>query len=288
MKIPYFTALIFFLAVVTGFSQTNFSQGEELFLWNRTAEAAVYLERAVAEDPGNARAFLYLGISYEHLNRPDDAIAVYQRILDQAGELTVYVANNLGNVHFSRGNSREAERYYTRAIEADSSFPSAWLGRANTRLKTFSLETAANDYEQYLSLEPDSPQGDEIQRLIELIRAELAAMGPPITESAIAEFAVTEFAIVEFGVAESAITGPAVTESAVVEFAVAESAIAQPAVTESAVAQPAIVEFTVTQPAVVEFTVTESAVAQPAIVESAVAEQTHLLPDEIDEEADYE
>jgi tetratricopeptide (TPR) repeat protein len=120
-------------------------------------------------------AFLYLGIVYEQLGRLDEAVAVYRKILPRAGAETARVAYNLGNAYYSKGNAVFAEQYYTQAIEADGAFASAWLNRANTRVKTGSLRESLSDYETYLSLEPRSPKRPEIERLAAFIREEFAA-----------------------------------------------------------------------------------------------------------------
>ena len=142
---------------------------------NQPSQAAPLLESAIAEDSANARAHLYLGIVYEQLGRMDEAIAVYRRILPSAGNLSANVANNLGNVYFQRGNNDEAERFYSQAIGFNSSFSSAYLGRANTRIKAGNLQNAITDYERYISLEPSSSQRANIERLVNLIRTEAAA-----------------------------------------------------------------------------------------------------------------
>ena len=142
---------------------------------NQPAQAAPFLESALGEDPANAVTYLYLGIVYEQLGRMDEAIAVYRRILPSAGNLSANVANNLGNVYFQRGNTDEAERFYSQAIGFNSSFPGAYLGRANTRIKAGNLQNAISDYEQYLRLDPASSQRANIERLISLIRTEAAA-----------------------------------------------------------------------------------------------------------------
>ena len=142
---------------------------------NQPAQAAVFLESAIADDPSRVVTYLYLGIVYEQLNRTDEAIAVYRRILPSAGNLSANVANNLGNVYFQRGNMQEAERFFTQAIGFDPVFSKSYLGRANTRVKDGNLQNAVADYEQYLTLEPLSSQRANIEQLLSLLRSEAAA-----------------------------------------------------------------------------------------------------------------
>jgi tetratricopeptide (TPR) repeat protein len=170
-KIPVF---LWLSIAVFCYGQSNFTRGEELLMQNKPAEAVGFLERAVSEDPAHVQANLYLGIVYEQLGRAEQAITVYRRILPSAGNLSANVANNLGNVYFQRGNTEDAERYYTEAIGYNSVFSRAYLGRANTRIKAGNLMNAVTDYEQYLILEPSSAQRANIERLIALIRQEAA------------------------------------------------------------------------------------------------------------------
>jgi tetratricopeptide (TPR) repeat protein len=157
------------------FAQNNFSQGEELFMQNKPLEAVSFLEAAAAEDPAHVRAFLYLGMAYLQLERLDEAIAVYQKILPRGGDETARIAYNIGNAYYAKGNAGFAVRYYTQAIETDPAYASAYLNRANTRVRTGDLKEAVSDYEAYLSIEPRSSQRPQIERLIAFIREEFAA-----------------------------------------------------------------------------------------------------------------
>ena len=166
---------ILLLLAVFCFGQANFTRGEQLLMQNQPGLALAFLENAVRDDSANVKAWIYLGIVYEQLNRYDEAIAIYRRILPSAGSFSANVANNLGNVYFHRGNTEEAERFYTQAISYDLVFSYAYLGRANTRIKAGNLQNAISDYEQYLTLDPRSSQRGNIERLIGLIRTEMAA-----------------------------------------------------------------------------------------------------------------
>lgn len=158
------------------YGQSSFTQGEELFLRNKPQDALVFLESAVAENPGNIRAFLYLGIAYQQLNRLDEAIVLYRQILPQAGPDTALIAYNLGNVYYTKGNITLAEEFYTQALEANPAYASAYLNRGNARLTRQALQDAIYDYEAYLNFEPGSAQRSRIEQLISVIRSEFAAI----------------------------------------------------------------------------------------------------------------
>jgi tetratricopeptide (TPR) repeat protein len=154
------------------FSQNSFSRGEEFFLANRPQEALPLLEAAFAEDPAHVKAALYLGTVYIQLNRNDEAIAVFRKILPRSGNQSALVAFNLGNVYFIKGESVFAEQFYTQAVQADPAYAPAWLNRANARIKNGDLRGAIPDYEQYLVLEPRSPKRAQIESLIQFIHNE--------------------------------------------------------------------------------------------------------------------
>jgi tetratricopeptide (TPR) repeat protein len=165
----------FFLGLGVLFGQNSFVRGEELFINNKPQEAVTLLEAAIAEDPANVRASLYLGLVYQQLNRLDEAIVVYRHVLPRAGQDSALIAYNLGNAYYSKGNPQTAEEYYSRALESDPVHASSYLNRANSRIKLGFLREAIADYELYLSLEPLSPKRPRIEELVSFIHAEFAA-----------------------------------------------------------------------------------------------------------------
>lgn len=175
MNKRFFLIVCFFVLGIFLFAQNSFVKGEEFFLQNKPTEALPYLEKAVLEDPAHVQASLYLGIAYQQLEKFDEAIAVYRKILPRGGNHSALISYNIGNVYFSRGNAAFAEQYYTQAISADPVFASAYLNRANTRVKNGSLQDSILDYQQYLSLEPHSPKRNQIESLITFIKDEAAA-----------------------------------------------------------------------------------------------------------------
>lgn len=170
--------LVFFIlsiaTVAAVYPQTPFSRGEELFMQDKPQEALEFLEKTIASDSAHVKAFLYLGIVYQQLDRLDDAIAVYERILPRAGAETARIAYNLGNAYFANGDFDQARKQYTLAIKADQAFSSAYLNRANTLVRSGELEEALYDYETYLSLEPESPKREEAEALMAFILEEFA------------------------------------------------------------------------------------------------------------------
>jgi tetratricopeptide (TPR) repeat protein len=133
------------------------------------------LETAAGEDPANLKASLYLAMAYLQLNRIDEAIAVYLKILPRGGAETSQIAFNLGNAYYTKGNTAQAVQYYTEAIEANPSNASAYLNRANTKVSNGTPREAVHDYEFYLTLEPRSAKRPQVEALISFINEEYAA-----------------------------------------------------------------------------------------------------------------
>jgi tetratricopeptide (TPR) repeat protein len=175
LKTLYLGMGLLWLSLFPVFAQRDFSRGEELFLQNKPQEALVFLEAAAAEEPGNSQAALYLGIAYEQLNRPDEALAVYLHYLSLGTADTARVSFNAGNLYYAQGDDEAAERYYTQAISAAPGLGPAYLNRANTRIRRGKPNEALPDYEQFLRLVPDSPKRSQIEQLTAFIRAEFAA-----------------------------------------------------------------------------------------------------------------
>jgi tetratricopeptide (TPR) repeat protein len=162
-------------AVQGGVPGADFTQGEALFVRNKPQEALPYLEKAFVANQDYLEGALYLAMCYEQLDKLDEAAAIYRKILPQGGEKTAMAACNLGNVYFKKGSNSLAEQFYTQAIRADPSYASAWLNRANVRVKTGSLREAVADYQRYLSLAPNSPKRPQVEKLVGLIQEEFAA-----------------------------------------------------------------------------------------------------------------
>jgi tetratricopeptide (TPR) repeat protein len=175
MRLYTLTAFLLALYIPSVEAQTNFTRGETLFMNGKPQEAAPFLEKAVSEDASNVKAFIYLGMIYEQLGQTEEAIAAYLKILPHAADETACIAYNLGNVYYRMGNVPQAEQYYTRAIEADASFSSAYLNRANSRLYTDRFDEAFADYDYYLALEPRSAKREQIEQIRALALAERAA-----------------------------------------------------------------------------------------------------------------
>jgi tetratricopeptide (TPR) repeat protein len=93
------------------------------------ASAVRGLQRVVAQEPAFARAHDNLGLCYEALNRPDEAIPHYREAIRlnrlEPRRRSPWPALNLGILLRSRGELEEAEGLFREALTADSRFAQA-------------------------------------------------------------------------------------------------------------------------------------------------------------------
>lgn len=163
------------IAPSTLFGQDHFKDAEEAFLRNDRETALPLLERVMREDPANLAAAQYLGLLYLQAGDHDRAIELYRKILPKAGSETARITFNLANAYLAKGAASFAIEYYTQVISLDTGFSAAWLNRANAQLKIQAWKDAVNDYRRYLEIEPQSPQADNIRKVIALLEEEFAA-----------------------------------------------------------------------------------------------------------------
>jgi tetratricopeptide (TPR) repeat protein len=151
-----------------------YEEGEKLFMENRPLEAAALLESAVKSDPKNEKAWLELGFSYQQLGRYDDAVATLRKGLENSSQYRHLFYYDIGNAFFAQGKNSFAEDMFTQAIGANDSFASAYLNRANSRIRLQEFGDAVADYTRFLALEPESPKRPAIEKVITIIGSKLA------------------------------------------------------------------------------------------------------------------
>lgn len=164
------TVLVFPLAAVS-----YFEEGERLLREDNPQESVIYLEEALNENPSEETVYMYLGIIYEQLNDPEKAISIMRRGLNVATEIKDILYLNIGNNYFKLEEFMLAEENYTRATDANSYNASAYLNRANTRMKLYNYRGALADYSITLTLNPDNAQRPQIEQIIKLLSDKIDA-----------------------------------------------------------------------------------------------------------------
>jgi len=148
---------------------SSLQQGEQLFLENKPREALPHLEKALYENPQEEKIYLYLGIVYEQLNDPAKSIQILKRGLNVSQGYKDLFYFNLGNNHFRQQEYTVAEQMYSNALQINGALEVAYLNRANARLELEQFQEARQDYIDYLRLDPDTHQRENIEKLIALL-----------------------------------------------------------------------------------------------------------------------
>lgn len=165
--------VLLILSAQTGFAQDLFRRGTDAFLYNQPQQAAQIFEQVVSQQPGNARAYLYLAMSYEQLGRHEQALTVLRRAETVPGIDRAIVQFNIGNNLSQLDQPGAAIEAYAAAISIDPFATSAFLNRANAYVQQESYPEAVADYRTVLSLEPDHRQRAQIERMIALLDDEI-------------------------------------------------------------------------------------------------------------------
>jgi len=161
---------IFLLAAVFSVSaQDSLELGRAAFLDNKPQEAISYLSNALETGVATKNDYLYLGISHQQMGDYFKAVQVFQSAIANTSPPHGQLYFNMGNNLFANGENPDAERAFTQAINQDGSLTSAYLNRANVRMKLDMLTEAVSDYRYYLLRVPDAPQKETIEELIRRI-----------------------------------------------------------------------------------------------------------------------
>lgn len=164
-----FLVVVLLLAGGILFASPALDQGSELLLEDKPSQAVTYLEQAVREEPSNLDAYLYLSLVYEQLGLHNEAISTLTRALDVPNARPHVLYFNIGNNYIHQDNVEAALEMYTKALDANRTYPRAYLNRANLHVRMESYQEAVADYKVYLNLEPNSPQRPAIERAIAIL-----------------------------------------------------------------------------------------------------------------------
>jgi tetratricopeptide (TPR) repeat protein len=159
------------------------TEGERLFMENKPAEAIPLLEQYL-KSGYDERGWGFLGLSYVQIGKLDEAVGAYRKGLSNSVRLRHYFLYNIGNCFFMQEKNAFAEDLYGQAIENKSDYASAYLGRANVRMRLGKLKDAVSDYTIFLTLDPTHPEAENVRRLLSLMGEDLAAAEKAAAEEA--------------------------------------------------------------------------------------------------------
>jgi len=169
-KIIVLTAFFLLCSVL---SANSFEEGETLFSGNRPAEAIPYFQKNLLETDTNPLVYIYLGVAYMQTGQNTKALETFVKGTTISGTNKKVLFFNAGNVCFIMKNYDKAVEYYSYAISADSLYAAPYLNRANSNVKLQKYEESITDYTNYLAIEPNSKQKENVQAIIYALQEEL-------------------------------------------------------------------------------------------------------------------
>ena len=135
-------------------------QGEYYGERGEMLKAISVLNLAVAEDPNDEKAHLFLGYAYSGLDKHAQALESYIKSNSISPSNGGYY--NIGNSYFALGEYKKSISGFSKAIELDEADVSSYYNRGRAYLKIDNKEKACHDYQQIRKL---SYKGNDIMDL---------------------------------------------------------------------------------------------------------------------------
>jgi len=124
-----------------------------------------FYEEILKYSPNSIRITNNLGNIYSKEGRVDDAVRMYQKIIDNPGNFFAQPYYNLGNIYLNKGDLAKAEKLYVQAIEIDPSFPFAYQNLAIIYTNTGHIKEAIKVLEGLKKMRPDIDLDNVIEDL---------------------------------------------------------------------------------------------------------------------------
>jgi tetratricopeptide (TPR) repeat protein len=131
--------------------------GESYFMAGKTEKAIEEFKTLVGLDT-SARSYAFLGLSYRHLGRFDEARKYFQEGLkkDPRNASCLF---NMGFIEERQGNNAGAEEFFQKTLKSNPDFADALLELANLRIENKRFEEAAQLLRRYVRVSPQPASG---------------------------------------------------------------------------------------------------------------------------------
>ena len=127
---------------------------------NDNRKRAETLKQKVADDPGNTSAWIQLGHTYFDMNKYDQAIAAYEKALEQNPN-NADVLTDLGIMYRRSGQPREAIKKFDMAIAINSNHETARFNKGIVLMHDLGdREGAIQTWEDLLEINPVAMAGN--------------------------------------------------------------------------------------------------------------------------------
>lgn len=129
------------------------SRGVSYELQGQSYKAIECFDRAIAENPRDAWAYINKGVSLQRLNRLEDALKAYNRAIELNPD-DPDAWNNQGTVKRALGDLKGAIEAYERALNINPEDAGIWSNLGITRRASGDMNGALEAYENALKLNP--------------------------------------------------------------------------------------------------------------------------------------
>ena len=116
--------------------------GESYFMAHKMESAVEQFQKLIELDP-SARSYAFMGLSYRHLGRFDQALTYFEQGLKQDPR-NVSCLFNVGYIEERQGHYSKAEEKFQQALRSNPDFADALLELANLRIKDKKFSEAAD------------------------------------------------------------------------------------------------------------------------------------------------
>src|SRR5207253_1079259 len=147
--------------------------GESYFMSGKAERAIEEFKTLIQLDP-SPRSYTFMGLSYRHLGRFDEARKYFQEGLkkDPRNASCLF---NLGYIEERQGNHTRAEELFQQALRSNPDFSEALLELANLRIANKRLEEAAELLRRYVKASRNAASGYYKLAMVERSLHQLAA-----------------------------------------------------------------------------------------------------------------
>ena len=131
--------------------------GESYFMSGKTEKAIDEFKSLISLDP-SARSYAFMGLSYRHLGRFDEAKKYFQEGLG-LDPRNVSCLFNMGYIEERQGNHAAAETFFQQALKSNPDYSEALLELANLRIAGTKFDEAAVLLRRYVKVSRDPSSG---------------------------------------------------------------------------------------------------------------------------------
>lgn len=131
--------------------------GESYFMAGKAERAIDEFKALIALEP-SARSYTFMGLSYRHLGRFDEALKYFEEGLKQDPHNAACLFN-IGYIQERQGNYARADELFQQALRSNPDFSEALLELANLRTKDKKFAEAAELLRRYVKVSRDPASG---------------------------------------------------------------------------------------------------------------------------------